>query len=85
MLGLRVKVAVKGCSGFVHQLDYATTMNPADVQVAQDGVTVFVDPAALPIVSGTTLDWVAEDLHARFVFHNPNAKGSCGCGESFHV
>ena len=83
MVGLRVGVAVKGCSGYVHTLDYATTPPTEAKTITQDGVTVFIENKAIPIVFGTTLDWVEEELDARFVFHNPNAKSSCGCGESF--
>lgn len=85
MIGLRVGIAVKGCSGYVHTMDYATDVNPADKKIEQEGVIVFVEEKAIPIVFGTTLEWVEEELDARFVFHNPNAKSSCGCGESFNV
>ena len=85
MKGLRVGVTVKGCSGFVHTLAYATGEEQDDIVVTQDAVTVWVKPDALPIVQGTTLDYIEEDLEARFVFYNPNAKGTCGCGESFHI
>ena len=88
MIGLRVGIAVKGCSGYVHTLDYAmeTDTSPAeDTKIEQEGITVFVEEKAIPIVFGTTLEWVEEELDARFVFHNPNAKSSCGCGESFNV
>lgn len=85
MVGLRVGIAVKGCSGYVHTLDYATDVHADDKIITQNGVTVYVEEKAIPIVFGTTLEWVEEELDARFVFHNPNAKSSCGCGESFNV
>ena len=85
ILGLRVGVTVKGCNGFVHTLDYAKKIHEGDIRVEQDGVVVFISPEALPIVQGTTLDWIEEELEQRFTFKNPNAKGTCGCGESFHV
>lgn len=84
-IGLRVGVTVKGCSGFVHQLGYAETEQAEDIKLVQKGVRLFIDPAALPIVEGSTVDFVSEDLEQRFVFNNPNAKGNCGCGESFSV
>jgi len=49
------------------------------------GVKVFIEPAALMHVVGTTMDFAEDELAAEFVFHNPNAKGTCGCGESFNV
>ena len=89
MIGLRIGIAVKGCSGYVHTLDYAmedTIDNYADdKKIEQNGITIFIEEKAIPIVFGTTLEWMEEDLEARFVFHNPNAKSSCGCGESFNV
>lgn len=49
------------------------------------GVRVVIEPKALMHVVGTTMDFVEDDLRAEFVFHNPNAKGTCGCGESFNA
>jgi len=49
------------------------------------GVKVFVDPDSLPLIKGTTVDFVKQGLNEAFRFHNPNIKGECGCGESFNV
>jgi iron-sulfur cluster assembly protein len=49
------------------------------------GVTVLVDPKALLTVLGSEMDYVEDNLSSQFVFHNPNVKGTCGCGESFTV
>jgi len=49
------------------------------------GVKVFVDPESLPLINGTTVDFVKQGLNEAFRFHNPNIKGECGCGESFNV
>lgn len=49
------------------------------------GVTVYINPQALLKVTGTVLDFEEDDLGSQFVFNNPNAKGECGCGESFYV
>lgn len=54
-----------------------------DEVVEKDGVRILIEPAALMHVLGTRMDWVEDKLRAEFVFENPNAKGSCGCGESF--
>ncbi|HJR20829.1 MAG TPA: iron-sulfur cluster assembly accessory protein, partial [Dongiaceae bacterium] len=56
-----------------------------DEVVQQDGVTVLIDPKATMFVLGTEMDYVEEKLQSGFVFKNPNEKGRCGCGESFHV
>ena len=54
-------------------------------EVEKDGAKIFVEPKALMHVIGTTMDFVEDDLSSEFVFHNPNAEASCGCGESFTV
>ncbi len=56
-----------------------------DKAVGPGGVTVYVDPKALMHIVGTEMDWSEDALSAEFVFNNPNAKGECGCGESFNV
>lgn len=57
----------------------------SDLVVEQDGVKIVVDPKALMYVVGTRMDWIEDPLRAEFVFENPNATGTCGCGESFNV
>lgn len=49
------------------------------------GVTVLIDSKALLTVLGSEMDYVEDSLSSQFVFHNPNVKGTCGCGESFTV
>ena len=49
------------------------------------GVTILIDPKATLFILGTEMDYVEEELQSGFVFRNPNEKGRCGCGESFHV
>lgn len=66
-------------------LNYADAANKFDEAVHLDGAAVFIDPRALIHIVGTTMDFVDNDLVSEFVFHNPNAKGTCGCGESFSV
>jgi len=53
--------------------------------VQQKGATVFVDAAAASVLAGAEMDYRDEDLRSGFVFHNPNARSQCGCGESFRV
>ncbi|MFN7640589.1 MAG: HesB/IscA family protein, partial [bacterium] len=58
---------------------------PGDEMVENQGVTIYIDPKAVLFVVGTQMDYVEEELQSGFLFRNPNEKGRCGCGESFHV
>ncbi|KAI8148319.1 hypothetical protein BJV82DRAFT_591670 [Fennellomyces sp. T-0311] len=82
---LRVGVRQKGCSGNSYILEFTDHKGKFDEVVQQDGVTVLVDSKALITVLGSEMDYVEDKLSSQFVFHNPNAKGVCGCGESFAV
>ena len=62
-----------------------TQANAFDERIDTPGGTVFIDGASVLYLIGSTMDWVEDDFTAGFVFQNPNAKGSCGCGESFTV
>jgi iron-sulfur cluster assembly protein len=84
-VGIRIGVRTKGCSGLSYTIEYADAKGPADDLVEQDGVTVLIDPKATMFILGTEMDYVEEKLQTGFVFRNPNEKGRCGCGESFHV
>jgi len=85
VIGVRVGVTMQGCSGMSYKMEYATAERPFEEVVEDKGVTVFIDPAATMFLLGSEMDWVEDKLSSRFVFNNPNAKGTCGCGESFHV
>jgi iron-sulfur cluster assembly protein len=84
-LGLRLAVRKTGCSGFAYVINYADDANPGDLVFEDRGVKVFVDPASLSLIDGTTVDFVKQGLNEAFRFKNPNVKGECGCGESFSV
>ena len=74
-----------GCSGLSYTLEYADQKSEFDETVEDNGVTIFVDPKAVMFLIGTEMDFVEDKLKSGFVFSNPNEKGRCGCGESFHV
>lgn len=84
-LGIRLAVRTRGCSGLTYTLDFAREIGEGDLVVEHDGLRFIVDRAALGYVEGTEIDYVEDRLGAQFVFHNPNEKARCGCGESFTV
>jgi len=84
-IGVKLSTPRRGCSGLAYSVDYVTSANPMDEKIATPGGDLYVDGASLLYLIGSRMDWVEDDFTAGFVFQNPNAKGSCGCGESFTV
>jgi len=83
--GIRIGVKSKGCSGLSYSVEYAEERGKFDEVIEAGGVRIFVDPTAIMFVLGSEMDYVEDKLQSGFVFRNPNEKGRCGCGESFHV
>jgi len=83
--GIRIGVRSKGCSGMSYTLEYAEKQEPMDEVVDTEGVKLLIDPKASLFLIGTVMDFEEDKLKSGFVFRNPNEKGRCGCGESFHV
>jgi iron-sulfur cluster assembly protein len=82
---LRIAVSTKGCSGMSYDMNWVEAAGPGDEVVVSHGLTVLVDRKATLFLIGTTMDYKVDKLTAGFTFENPNEKGRCGCGESFHV
>jgi len=80
----RIRIGVRGggCTGFTYVFEWADEMRPTDHEFADHGVAIVVDPKSLVYLGGMTLDFVRGMMGHGFKFNNPNAKGSCGCGES---
>lgn len=84
-VGIKLGTETHGCSGLGYTVDYVTEADPECELVEDKGVKVFVDRKSLLFILGTQMDWEDTMFSTGFTFTNPNEKGRCGCGESFHV
>jgi iron-sulfur cluster assembly protein len=84
-IGVKLSTPRRGCSGLAYSVDYVTGEQPFDEKIATPGGAFYVDGASVLYLVGSTMDWREDDFAAGFTFDNPNAKGACGCGESFTV
>lgn len=84
-IGVKLSTPRRGCSGLAYSVDYVREAVAFDERIETPGGLFFVDGASVLYLIGSTMDWQEDDFTAGFVFNNPNAKGACGCGESFTV
>ncbi len=84
-IGVRLSTPRRGCSGLAYSVDYVAEADAFDERIETPGGTFFVDGGSILYLIGSRMDWVEDDFTAGFTFENPNAKGACGCGESFTV
>ena len=83
---LVVGVDKSGCSGYTYKLDFGKSSDLNNYEtISKDGVKILIDPKATMFLLGAVMDYRTDKLSSRFVFDNPNEKGTCGCGESFTV
>ena len=83
--GVRLSTPRRGCSGLAYSIDYVDAPEKTDERIETPHGPLFVDGPSLLYLIGSRMDWVEDDFAAGFTFENPNAKGTCGCGESFMV
>ena len=84
-LCIRVGVTTTGCSGMAYVLEFVDELKNGDEVFENQGIKIVVDQKSLVYVKGTEMDFVKQGVNEGFEFKNPNAKGECGCGESFSV
>jgi iron-sulfur cluster assembly protein len=84
-IGVKLSTPRRGCSGLAYSVDYVSEEAPFDEKIVTPGGTFYIDGASVLYLVGSVMDWKEDDFAAGFVFENPNAKGACGCGESFTV
>lgn len=84
-IGVKLSTPRRGCSGLAYSVDYVAQELKFDEKIETPGGTFYVDGGSILYLIGSVMDWVEDDFAAGFTFANPNAKGACGCGESFTV
>ena len=84
-IGIRPAVRGGGCSGFSYKLEFVSEQEEKDRVIEDKGVTIYIDPKSYLYLMGTEIDYIDDLNQSGFKFVNPNAKRTCGCGESFSV
>jgi len=82
---LRISVEGGGCSGFQYKFNVERTQADDDTVISRNDALVVVDPASVPFLAGSEVDFVDDLIGASFRVNNPNATASCGCGTSFSI
>ena len=81
---LRMRVVGGGCSGLQYQMGLEEEQNPNDKVFVSNGVRVFIDMKSALYLAGAEVDYIDGLMQSGFKISNPNAKTTCGCGQSFH-
>jgi len=91
-MGIRISINKKGCNGLNYIMKYIIDNDEGIKSISKDEIiniadkiNIYVDPRAVFAIVGTVMDWKENELTSEFTFINPNAKGCCGCGESFNI
>jgi len=84
-IGVKLSTPRRGCSGLAYSVDYVTEETKFDEKIETPGGTFYIDGGSVLYLIGSIMDWKEDDFSEGFVFENPNASGTCGCGESFTV
>ena len=84
-LGIKLAIETKGCSGLSYSMEFVEVPDEKHEVLNIENIKIYVDPKATLFLLGTTMDYEEGVLESGFKFINPNEKGRCGCGESFHV
>ena len=83
--GIKLGIETKGCSGLTYSMEFVDSPDEKDEVLNIEDIKIYIDPKATLFLLGTTMDYEEGVLESGFKFINPNEKGRCGCGESFHV
>jgi iron-sulfur cluster assembly protein len=84
-IGVKLSTPRRGCSGLAYSVDYVSEAIAFDEKIETPGGVLYIDGGSVLYLVGSIMNWVEDEFAAGFVFNNPNATGSCGCGESFTV
>ena len=84
-IGVKLSTPRRGCSGLAYSVDYVSEAIAFDEKIETPGGVLYIDGGSVLYLVGSIMDWVEDEFAAGFVFNNPNATGSCGCGESYKV
>ncbi len=84
-IGIKLGIETKGCSGLSYNMEFVDQPTEGDELLKINDINIYIDPKATLFLLGTVMDYEEGVLESGFKFINPNEKGRCGCGESFHV